>query len=151
MSRIEVTSQGQVGSNLNLVTEVVNVSLDEGHDEVMKLVESCRPTKVDPDAPKSPDHNEWKSDKKDYNVWMSKRSYYRKMVKKYSEVVMGSDQAKVSIAKVKVAEYEERLRQSEIEIEAAKKKYGIGKRGGRKKVVKDVASDHSAITEDELV
>lgn len=149
MSRVEVESQGQVGSNLNLVTNVVNVSLDECHDEVMKLVESGQVTKVESDQPKSPNRSEWKSDKKDYNVWMSKRSYYRKMVKKYTEVVNGSDQAKVGVARVKLIEYEERLKQSEIEIEAAKKKYGIGKRGGRKKVVKDVVAT-SSCDEDEL-
>jgi len=71
------------------------------------------------------------------------------MVKKYTEVVNGSDQAKVGVARVKLIEYEERLKQSEIEIEAAKKKYGIGKRGGRKKVVKDVVAT-SSCDEDEL-
>lgn len=138
VNQVESQTQSQVESEPPLVTQVVP---DQGHPG------SSQPDQVESNPspiivlgsdqvgqPKANRRNAWKLDKKEYNDWMSKRSYYRRMIKKYSELVHGSDQAKVGLAKVKLSEYQERLKQSEIEIVKARELYGIGKRDRQKSI-----------------
>lgn len=163
MSRVEV---GTKWSNLSLVDKVCRFGIDEddevelgGSDQPSgqgqvgqvakvespkrrgrpKVAKSDQPSQVSQgqDDTKSSGRNAWRGDKEEYNVWMSKRSYYRKMVKKYAALVNGPDQTKVGLAKLKLAEYQEMEKQSDIAIEAARAKYGINKRGGSKKVLTD--------------
>lgn len=129
---------GQVGQGQPESGQVTKVESPKRRGRP-KVAKSDQPSQVSQgqDDTKSSGRNAWRGDKEEYNVWMSKRSYYRKMVKKYAALVNGPDQTKVGLAKLKLAEYQEMEKQSDIAIEAARVKYGINKRGGSKKVLTD--------------
>lgn len=109
--------------------------------------EPTQVSQLEPDQSDQPEPNRrnvWKSDKKLYNEWMSRRSYYRKMVKKYSELAKGSDPVKSDLARSKVAVYQEKEHQADIAIEESRKHYGIGRRERGKKTQKDPNNDSSS-------
>lgn len=84
-----------------------------------------------------------KADRPKYNEWMSKKSYYGKMVRKYDELSNQADQVKAALAKAKADTYRTKISDAEVKIEEARAEYGIGKRGGSKKRSTSSESDSS--------
>lgn len=65
------------------------------------------------------------SDRPEYSEWMSKRSYYRRMVKKWSAKCSGGGDPTNDVAEAKLAMYESRVEDADRRINEARVKYGI--------------------------
>ena len=65
------------------------------------------------------------SDRPEYAEWMSKRSYYRRMVKKWGAKCSGGGDPTNDVAEAKLAMYESKVEDADRRIIEARAKYGI--------------------------
>lgn len=87
------------------------------------------------------------SDRPEYAEWMSKRSYYRRMVKKWGAKCSGGGDPTNDVAEAKLAMYESKVEDADRRIIEARAKYGIKSKKSPAKEEEPVAGEIKEVIE----